>query len=88
MLKNIRPSVIAQPLAEREWQVIAGELRSAHGGRVIGFIEELGGTYEVEFLERPELSRFFDSFKAAIDFFEMLEQGQSDNEVLEVRPAC
>lgn len=88
MLKNFRPSVIAQPLAEREWQVIAGELRSAHGGRVIGFIEELGGTYEVESLERPELSRFFDSFKGAIDFFEHLEQGGDDREVLEVSAAC
>ena len=88
MLKNIRPSVIAQPLAEREWQVIAGQWRTTHGGRVIGFIEELGGTYEVEILERPELCQFFGTFKEAIEYFEYIERATDELDDLQVSAAC
>lgn len=72
MLKESHPSVLAQPLADREWQVVAGDWDQPHGGRVVGFIEELGGTYEVDVVDHPSLRQFFDTFKDAMEFFEHL----------------
>ena len=88
MLKNVRPSVIAQPLAARKWQVIAGAWDLSQGGRLVGFIEELGGTYEVEILDRPALSQFFETFKEAIDFFERVELDSDGHGTFQASAAC
>lgn len=71
-----RPAVVAQPLAEREWQVLGGDWYGTGAVRVIGFIEELGGTYELDVVEEPALRRFCGSFKDAMEYFEALESGE------------
>lgn len=78
MLEAHRRPLIAQPIHDREWQVIAGDWDSVLGVRTVGFIEELGGTYEVDVLEQPELCQFFDTFKAAMDYFGRLEHHRDD----------
>lgn len=74
MMNTQRPLLIAEPLAEREWQVIAGAWERLGGGRVLGFIEELGGVYEIKIVNHPELSQFFNTFKEAVDCFSDLNQ--------------
>ncbi|MEO7349435.1 MAG: hypothetical protein ABIW32_06230 [Terrimesophilobacter sp.] len=74
MMKTERPLLIAEPLAERKWQVIAGAWDRPSGGRVLGFINELGGVYEVAIINQPELSQFFNTFKEAVDYFSALSQ--------------
>lgn len=88
MTQEARPSVIAQPLAEREWQVVAGEWQRSNGGRIVGFIEELGGTYEVEVLRDSSLCQFFGTFKEAMDYFDLLEHGPQEPEILEAGALC
>lgn len=87
-MREERPSVIAQPLDEHEWQVIAGDWHREGGGRVLGFIEELGGTYEVEIVDQPALCQFFDTFKEAVDCFALLEQVRGRDPVREGGIAC
>ena len=77
MMKAERPLLIAEPLAEREWQVIAGAWDRIGGGCVLGFIEELGGVYEVKIINQPDLSQFFDTFKEAVDCFSNLNQASA-----------
>lgn len=69
MMNVERPLVIAEPVAEREWQVVAGAFDRVGGSRVLGFIEELGGVYEAEVIDRPDHSQFFNTFKDAVDCF-------------------
>ncbi len=88
MMRGVHPSVIAQPLAEREWQVVTGDWDSSQGGRTLGFIEELGGTYEVEVLHDSELCQFFGTFKEAMDYFDSLERGLQGPDVYEDGVLC
>lgn len=74
-----RPLLIAEPVAEREWRVVSGIWDRAGGAQVLGFIEELGGVYEVEIVDQPELSQFFDTFKEAVDCFS--EVGKTHGEL-------
>lgn len=83
MMEQAKPSVLAQPLAEREWQVVAGDSRSGSGAKIVGFIEELGGTYEVDVVNQPELSKFFDTFKGAMDHFAQLEQSPKNRDAMQ-----
>ncbi len=83
MLKENYPSLIARPLTEHEWQVVAGGGKNSGGIRIVGFIEELGGTYEVGVYERPELCQYFETFKEAMDFFDDVEHGAPEHGPLE-----
>ncbi len=78
MLRRDRQSVIAQPLAEGKWQVVAGDWDRPRGERVIGFILELGGTYEVDVVGQPSLRQFFNTFKDAMEYIHMLEGGSGE----------
>lgn len=75
MMGSNRLPVVAQPTAEREWQVLGGEWDRPGGDRVIGFIEELGGTYEVKVIDEPALRQYFELFKDAMEYFESLQRG-------------
>lgn len=62
-------ALIAEPLADNTWRVCnTGELDVVPS--TMGFIGELGGTYEVRVLHSPELGRFVPTFKEAMEYFE------------------
>ncbi|HRP99431.1 MAG TPA: hypothetical protein PK781_03090 [Terrimesophilobacter sp.] len=61
-------TIIAEPMADRAWRVCDGEGENAVDS-TIGFIGELGGTYEVRVLRSPERHRFVTTFKEAMECF-------------------
>lgn len=62
-------ALIAEPLAENSWRVCnTAELDVVSS--TMGFIGELGGTYEVRVLNAPELHRFVPTFKEAMEYLE------------------
>lgn len=81
MMRQELPLVIAHALDEREWQVVAGDWHREGGGRLIGFIEELGGVYEVEIVDQPARRQFFSTFKDAIECFDRFERERNGHGV-------
>lgn len=63
-------AVIAQPISEHQWQVCASRTGSIDDTQaVVGYISELGGTYEVHVLYLPESRHYFPTFKEAMECF-------------------
>ena len=60
--------ILAQPLGGGTWRVCATSAQS-EGETTLGYIDELGGTYEVRVLESPTIASYVDSFKQAMEFF-------------------
>lgn len=60
--------VLAQPLGGGTWRVCVSNLHYADG-TTIGYIDELGGTYEVRALSVPSVSTYVDTFKQAMELF-------------------
>ena len=60
--------ILAQPLGGGTWRVCA---TSAHSDdeSTVGYIDELGGTYEVRVLASPTIATYVDSFKQAMECF-------------------
>lgn len=62
-----RPTIIAQPLEEHTWRVWSMDSDDADLDRTVGYIEELGGTYEVRMLLGT--TRYVPDFKSAMECF-------------------
>lgn len=65
--------ILAHPLGEGSWRVCAGGNYDSDGATV-GYIEELGGTYEVRVLEAPTNASFVETFKQAMECFSTRER--------------
>lgn len=65
--------IFAQPLGGGTWRVCA---TSSHNddGETVGYIDELGGTYEVQVLSTPTIASYVDTFKQAMEFFTTREE--------------
>lgn len=62
-------AVLAEPLAHNTWRVCdTGELDIVES--TMGYISELGGTYEVRVLHSPQRHAFVRTFKEAMECFE------------------
>lgn len=60
----------AQPISEHEWQVCTWRRRSIDDTQaVIGYISELGGTYEVRRILWPPTRNYVLTFKEAMECF-------------------
>lgn len=66
--------VLAQPLGGGSWRVRATNSHDADG-TTIGYIDELGGTYEVRALGVPKVASYVETFKQAIEFFTVWGRG-------------
>ena len=64
-----RTGIIAEPLADNSWRVCdSGAIDIVD--ETMGYIGELGGTYEVRVLHSPELRQYVPTFKEAMECFE------------------
>lgn len=64
-----RTGIIAEPLADHTWRVCDSEAIDLID-ETMGYIGELGGTYEVRMLHAPELRQYVPSSKEAMECFE------------------
>lgn len=80
--ERARPRVFAEPLGEHEWRVCRNDAGVSLLDPTLGYIEELGGTYEVRVLAAPTQRQFVPTFKEAMDCF-----GVEDSAPLESAPS-
>lgn len=82
-----RRQIFAEPLGENAWRVRTHELDGALPGPTIGFIDELGGTYEVRVLAEPSERHCVETFTAAMDRFGPEEPVALEPDSAELSPA-
>ena len=71
--ERARPRVFAEPQGEHGWRVCRNDAGVSLLDATIGYIDELGGTYEVRVIGGPTERQFVPTFKDAMDCFERLE---------------
>lgn len=71
--ERARPRIFAEPLGEHGWRVCRNDAGASLLDPTIGFIDELGGTYEVRVLSAPDERQYVPTFKEAMDCFETEE---------------
>lgn len=71
--ERARPRVFAEPQGEHGWRVCRNDAGVSLLDPTIGYIDELGGTYEVRVIGGPTERQFVPTFKDAMDCFERLE---------------
>lgn len=65
--------ILAHPLGGGSWRVSFGASHDSEGA-TIGYIEELGGTYEVRGIETPTVATYVETFKHAMECFHAQER--------------
>jgi hypothetical protein len=56
-------------ISDHEWRVADGRLSDQSPGKVLGFIQRKGASFEVLDLGAPDRDIFFDTWMASVQFF-------------------